>query len=160
MKSVATTVQDGAITNDVAAKALNVSSVVVTNMKEATSSGQTSDILAATVEVYRGVTEFINSRTDTSKYVRNTVNVKKAQNLKRELKSRAGQLCDALTSESAPDAAPVGSASKDFSFSCQKVEERRSRSAIGNDRNQVGWLYCITWFRTRRVYFCLIFYLI
>ena len=147
MKSVVTTVQDKAITNDIAQKALNVSSVVVANMKEATSSGQTSDILASTVEVYRGVTEFMNSQTVTSKSVRNKVKRKRVQKLKRELKTRAGNLCDALTGASAPDAAPLGSASKDFLFSCQKVEERRSRRRTGrqsrrdsfyqDDNNQV-----------------------
>ena len=104
-----------------------MSGQVVSSMKEATSSGRTSDILAATVEVYRGVTEFMNSQTDTSKSSRKKVKKKKMQKLKRALKTRAGEFCDALTGDSAPDAAPLGSASKDFLFSCQKVEERRGR---------------------------------
>ena len=137
MRSVATAVQDGAITEYVAQKALNVSSVVVASMKEATSSGQTSDILAATIDVYRGVTEFMNSQTDDDKSARSKNETKKIQKLKRELKSRAGSFCDALTSDSAPDAAPLGSASKDFLFSCQKVAERRSPGVHAEDINQV-----------------------
>ena len=130
MRSVATAVQDGAITDDVAVKALNVSSVVVANMKEATRSGQTSDIVAATVTVYRGITEYVNSKVN-SKAITGPVESEgenfpndAIEELKLDLKTRAGEFCDALTDDSAPDALPFGSSTNDFLFSCQKVQKR------------------------------------
>ena len=142
MRSLATAVTDSAITDFVAEKALNVSAEVVANMKEATRSGQTSDILAATIDVYRGVTEYMNSQTGANSTEQNKPARASVQQLKRDLKARAGQFCDALTRDSAPDAAPLGSASTDFLFSCQKVAERRSRSAdVDNSMQVYGFAY-------------------
>ena len=127
MKSVATTVRGGALTNEVAGKVLEVSSTVVQQMSEATRSGQTAAILAATVEVYRGVTKYLNSDTKQN----NNVN-----KLKDSLKSRAGEFCDSLTKNSAPDADPVGSASSELLFSCQKVAPRQDDAALTADKKQ------------------------
>ena len=129
MRSVATAVQDGAITDDVAQKALNVSSVVVATMTEATRSGQTSDIIAATVDVYRGITKYVNSKamagtTKEDDMEDEDTAIVAIDQLKLDLKTRAGQFCDALTGDSAPDAAPLGSSTNDFLFSCQKVQKR------------------------------------
>ena len=125
MKSVATTVRGGALTSEVADKVLEVSSAVVQQMGEATRSGQTAAILAATVEVYRGVTKYLNSDTKQN----NNVN-----KLKDSLKSRAGEFCDSLTKNSAPDAAPVGSASSELLFSCQKVAPRQDAGPTGDKK--------------------------
>ena len=54
MNSVATTVRDGAITEVVATKALEVTGVIVRGMEEATRSGHTEDIVESTVEVFQG----------------------------------------------------------------------------------------------------------
>ena len=64
MQSVAITVQDGEITDAIARKALDASSLVVANMEKATSSGQASDIVAATVDVYSGITQYLDASND------------------------------------------------------------------------------------------------
>ena len=133
--------QDGAITDAIAEKALSVSGDLVASMKEATSSGQTSDILAATIDVYRGVTEYVNSQTSASTPKEQEIDTAAIQKLKLDLKTRAGQFCDALTDDSAPDAAPLESSTSDFLFSCQKVQKRGRGSEDDEDDNLVLLLH-------------------
>ena len=120
----------GEMTKAVAEQALKTTAVVVADMREAARTGQTSDILAATVEMYRGVAQYLNSQQDRDgsgeKENIPAPNELELDRLKRNLKNDAGDFCDALTSTSAPDARPVGSAFDDFAFTCQKVQQRAS----------------------------------
>ena len=103
--------------------------MVVSGLDEATSSGQTSNIIAATVDVYRGVSKVLKSDNEGDESA-------ESEKLKRELKARAASFCDALTGNSAPDAAPVASASEDFLFTCQKVKQRNSAATSSTDNDQ------------------------
>ena len=139
MQSVVTIMQDDAVTGAVAGKALNVSAVVVSNLTEATRSGQTSDIVSATVELYSGVTRYLNSPDDGGDSTPQKSETEQTETLKQNLKSRAGSFCDALTDNSVPDAAPFGANSDDFFFSCQKVQTR-ARANTSQDEAVVAAL--------------------
>lgn len=139
MNAVATTVRGGAITKVVAEQALAAGAVIVSDMREAARSGQTSDILAATVETYSGVAQYVTFQLDGDNNEENVAVVKQdVLKLKQKLKSGAGEFCDALTSNSAYDADPVGSSSSDFVFNCQKVEQRSDRSGSTEDSEQAS----------------------
>ena len=144
MQSVATTMQDDAVTSVVARKALDVSAVVVRSLDEATRSGQTSDIVAATVEVYSGVTEYLNTANGAGDSSQKTTRTEQIETLKRDLKARAGSFCDALTDNSAPDAAPLSSTSKDFLFSCQKIQTRAVNSTENTNDYQACDFACVS----------------
>ena len=143
MQSVATTVQGGEITDEVAQKALHVSSLVVANMEEATSSGQTSDIVAATVDVYSGITQYLDSSNDEDESAQKQPATEQMETLKRDLKARATIFCDVLTDNSAPDADPLSSTSKDFLFSCQKIQTREANSTTDKSDYQASEFACI-----------------
>ena len=138
MQSVATTVKGGEITDEVAQKALHVSSLVVANMEEATSSGQTSDIVAATVDVYSGITQYLDSSNDEDESAQKQPARKQTQVLKKGLKAQATDFCDTLTNSSAPDANPLRSTSKDFLFSCQKIQTRMGNDTVQNEAILAG----------------------
>ena len=124
MQFVAVTVQDGETTEAVARKALDVSSVVVADMTEATRSGRASAIVAATVDVYSGITEYLDSSNDADESPEQQDTTEQINSLKRELKARATDFCDSLTDSSAPDADPLSGLSEDFLFSCQKIQTK------------------------------------
>lgn len=136
LRSVAATLRDDAVTDAVAERALDVANVIVADLHEATHSGQTSDIIAAIVGIYSGVTQYMVSQVGSGNVKPKAPTMDK---LKRKLKSSAGKICEALTQNGAPDAPPVGSSSSsDFSFSCQKVKQRSHRSGSTKDNNQAG----------------------
>lgn len=120
----------------VAGKALDVTAVNVADMRQATRSGQTSDILASTVKVYGSVARYLNTKRDSDNGKENMEALENMQRLKLKLKGNAGRFCDKLTSDSAPGAAPLSSVYSDFFFSCQKVEQRIDRSRSAQDSNQ------------------------
>ena len=115
----------GPINDNLAETALDAAKVMIGDMEVARSSGQVQRIVEATTNVFRGVSQYSSSSTTTD-----TIKVKS------HLKSRAGDFCDTLTNTSAPATLPVGSASNDFLFSCQKVVQRQ-RSAIEDENDQV-----------------------
>ena len=127
--------RSGAVTSFVAEKALNVTDAIVAGMSEATRSGRTSDIVATAIEIYRAVAQYVAISGGYDGKGESTEAPYEVDRLKRELKHVAGNFCDALTSNSAPNAAPVGSASGDFMFTCQKVQQRDN----GEDSNQACW---------------------
>ena len=125
LNSVAAVVLAGPISDRLAETALDAATLMIGDAEVARISGQLERIVEATTNVFRGVSRHSSSPITTD-----------AMKVKRDLKSRAGDFCDTLTNTSAPAALPVGSASTDFLFSCQKVVQRQ-RSAITDDDGQV-----------------------
>ena len=143
MQFVAVTVQDGETTDAVARKALDVSSVVVADMTEATRSGKASAIVAAAVDVYSGITEYLDSSNDADESPEQQDTTEQINSLKRNLKARATDFCDALTDRSAPDADPLSLSSKNFVFGCQKIQTREVNSTAYPNDIQVPEVACI-----------------
>ena len=115
----------GPINDTLAEIALDASKSMIGDMEAARSSGQVQRIIQATTNVFRGVSRHSSSSIATD-----------AIKVKHDLKSRAGDFCDTLTNTSAHSALPMGSASNDFLFSCQKVVQHQ-RSAIKDEDGQV-----------------------
>ena len=124
-----TTVRDGAIAKVVAEKALEVTDKIVADMDEATRTGQTSHVVSNAVEVYRGIAKYVTSQVDDDRDETDVEATEDVSSLKSQLKRSADKFCDALTTNSAPDAAPVSSSSSDFLFNCQKVQQRVRRES-------------------------------
>ena len=153
---MAVTLDGEVVTNALAQTALDVASVVAADLNEATHSGQTSDIVAAMADVYSGVSRSVVSQVASAGPKPAPPLPPKASStlLKQKLKSSADNICEALTRNSAPDAPPVGAASSEFAFSCQKVEQRSARSRAVDEHNMVASVCalgvltkCITNFR-------------
>ena len=125
LDNVAAVVLAGQINDEVAETALDVASTMTADMQAASSSGRVQEIVRATTDVFRGVSRHASSPTSND-----------AEKLRQELKRRAGDFCTSLTSTTAPNAAPVGSASSDFLFSCQKVAQREDVGSAAEDNNQ------------------------
>lgn len=154
LRSVATTLGGDAVTDAVAETALDVANVIVADLHEATNSGQSSDIVAAMVDVYSGVSQSIVSRVGSDNSKQKPLTLKTMGKLKRKLKSSADKICEALTQNGAPDAPPVGSASSDFSFSCQKVKQRSQRSGSTKENNQASSVCTLGFLTTYTINFC------
>ena len=158
MKCVASAVQDGAVTDNVAEQALDVAAMVVADMDEASRSEQVTNIVDATVDVFRGVARHLSAEsaarngngTQGERLRRKldqasasselkVITTKKDANLTRTLKAGADNLCNSLTSTSAPGAPAIGSSSPDLSFKCQKIEQRpRSTGPSGSTTQARG----------------------
>ena len=111
LDNVASVLQSGLITDEVASTALSAATTMIGDMQAASSSGHVQEVVQAVANVFRGVAR--HSSSPSSEH---------ARDMKLNLRNHAGNFCDKLTSNSAPDAAALGSASSDFLFSCQKVE--------------------------------------
>lgn len=126
MACVANTVGPATVTDRVAEEALDLIDEVVADLSEARRSGQMDSIVDATVDVFQGVMQHVS----TSRGARSEDDdantkpqVRSKGKLVATLKAQADELCNVVTRNSAAGANAVSSASDDFLFNCQKIEQ-------------------------------------
>lgn len=134
----ASTLQNSAVTDRVAEDALDVALEAVSDVDNGAPSKQVSSLVAATVDVFRGVAQHLKTKTDDMR--EDTIErVKRTREVSERLNTRADEFCNAVTNNSASGAAAVSSASNDFVFNCQKNEQRGN--AVGESTDQVACPY-------------------
>ena len=116
---------------------MEVTTAVVSNMDDATRTGQASAIVAATVNVFRGVAQLlgpqrVNEITDSNI----TAAGLQQTNIATKLNDHASGFCNSLTKNSVPGDTAVSSASGDLVFNCQKNEQKASVGSGINDKAQ------------------------
>ena len=139
MKCVATAMRSDTMTDYIAQEALGVASAVVADMDQAILSGQAADIVETTVDVFQKVTLHLTAQPDPISDHRRTSELarKPKQGLARNLRESADGFCHSLTSATAAGATAIGSGSEDFSFNCQKIEQRTQSPSDKEQSDQV-----------------------
>ena len=141
VKCVATTLGTGVVSDRVAVEALEVTTAVVSNMDDATRAGQASAIVAATVDVFRGVAQLLG--TQNGHGIQDNATAVKAQQatIAGKLNDHASGFCNSLTRNGVPGDTAVSSASGDFVFNCQKNEQQARGGDSVTDQAQYNIIH-------------------